>query len=53
MCRGVGGDGDRLGGRRQDAEEDSVPAPVDVVENTVLRRDPRFAWKVCPEAVAI
>ena len=26
---------------------------VDVVENTALRRDPRFAWKVCPEAVAI
>ena len=26
---------------------------VDVVENTALRRNPRFAWKVCPEAVAI
>ena len=27
--------------------------PVDVVENTALRRNPRFAWRVCPEAVAI
>ena len=26
---------------------------VDVVENTALRRNPRFAWKVCPEAIAI
>ena len=26
---------------------------VDVVENTALRRNPRFAWRVCPEAVAI
>ena len=26
---------------------------VDVVENTVLRKNPRFAWQVCPEAVAI
>ena len=26
---------------------------VDVVENTAIRRDPRFAWHVCPEAVAL
>ena len=26
---------------------------VDVVENTALRKNPRFAWQVCPEAVAI
>lgn len=26
---------------------------VDVVENTALRRNPRFAWRVCPEAVAL
>ena len=26
---------------------------VDVVENTALRLNPRFAWRVCPEAVAI
>ena len=26
---------------------------VDIVENTAIRRDPRFAWRVCPEAVAI
>ena len=26
---------------------------VDVVENTVLRKNPRFAWQVCPEAVPI
>ena len=27
--------------------------PVDVVENTAIRRDPRFAWQVCPEAVPV
>ena len=27
--------------------------PIDVVENTAIRRDPRFAWRVCPEAIAL
>ena len=27
--------------------------PVDIVENTAIRRDPRFAWRVCPEAIAL
>jgi len=27
--------------------------PVDVVRNTSLRRSPRFAWRVCPEAVVL
>ena len=26
---------------------------VDIVENTAIRRDPRFAWRVCPEAIAL
>ena len=26
---------------------------VDVVENTAIRKNPCFAWQVCPEAVAI
>lgn len=26
---------------------------VDLVVNTALRRNPRFAWRVCPEAIAI
>ena len=26
---------------------------VDIVENTAIRRDPRFAWQVCPEAIAL
>ena len=26
---------------------------VEVVENTALRLNPRFAWHVCPDAVAI
>ena len=26
---------------------------IDVVENTAIRRDPRFAWRVCPEAIAL
>ena len=27
--------------------------PVDVVENKAVRRDPRFAWQVCQEAVPV
>ena len=27
--------------------------PVDIVANTALRRNPRFAQRVCPEAIAI
>ena len=27
--------------------------PVDIVANTALRRNPRFARRVCPEAIAI
>ena len=27
--------------------------PIDVVENTAIRLNPRFAWRVCPEAVAL
>ena len=26
---------------------------IDVVENTAIRRNPRFAWRVCPEAIAL
>ena len=26
---------------------------VDIVENTAIRRNPRFAWRVCPEAIAL
>ena len=26
---------------------------VDVVRNTTLRKNPRFAWRVCPEAVVL
>ena len=32
---------------------DALGRKVELTVNTTLLREPRFAWKVCPEAVAI